>query len=207
MYSVGLGFFAICATAGRTSETSFCQTQLGQEQETRSRLVQMRSSTGQRISQCGFSFWKTSNFTQVCDGIQLGRQEPPEKFGGPDALLRNKLGRRSYPTFQKHALDLELETELPSFGRFDTLIACIIDSMIDASDTNVPYTWTNCDTVNHDAVSMPDTMTADNSVGQYGILPDPITSDIVGKNQLRGGRRPMGSVRKFKTYLPSEILN
>lgn len=98
-----------------------------------------------------------------------------------------------------------METRLLSVVPLDAIMAFTVGSLADASDTNVPQTWTNCGSLNIDDVSRMDTMTDNNNVGQYGSLPNTNSAGNRGKRRSRGGRKLMDRFMKFKTYLHSSI--
>lgn len=82
-------------------------------------------------------------------------------------------------TFQNHAVKLDVDTTLLSVRPLEAIMDCIMDSMVDASDTTVPYTSTNWGSLSKDAVSRANTMTANNRVVKYVNLPNTNTTESI----------------------------
>lgn len=77
-----------------------------------------------------------------------------EKVDKIDKNFLNKPARRAYRTFQKYVVDPDMKMTMLSAGLLDVNIACIIDSLADASDIRATYTSTNCGSLNNDVVSL-----------------------------------------------------
>lgn len=90
----------IFATAVDASSTSISQSQPGGTGRPKE-LLHMQSFTEENMLQRDFSFWRTSDFTQICQRSQLGQPVYLEQVGRLDKRFLKEASRNAYRIFRK----------------------------------------------------------------------------------------------------------